>query len=78
MDKKIKPGMWMVFYDEYAESNIMVKVISVDTLSNTATVYMDLAAKKTDNPVPYESDISLDKLKFPAIKIKKNKKQIEK
>lgn len=78
MNKKIKPGMWMMLYDEYSEGNIMVKVLKVDEGTKTATVYMDLAAKKTDEPVPYETEVPFENLMIPTIKVKKNKKHIEK
>lgn len=78
MNKNIKPGMWMVLYDEYTECNMMVKVIEVDNLTKTATVSMDLASKKTDKPEPWVTEVSFDALKIPTLKTKKNKKHIEK
>ena len=74
---KIKPGMWMMLCDNYLEWNIMVKVLKVDEGNKTAIVYTDLAAKKTDEPRPYETEVSLDNLKLPSITSKKNKKHIE-
>lgn len=70
---KINPGMWMLLCDNYTHENIMVKVLKVDYLQKTAKVYMDLAAKKTDEEKPYETEVPLDCLKLPSVKTKKSK-----
>ena len=76
--KNIKTGMWMMLCDDYIEGNVMVKVLSVDENNRTANVYIDLAARKTDEAKPYETEVSIDYLKIPTLKIKKNKKRVEK
>lgn len=76
--KNIRPGMWMVLSDKCAEGNVMVRVMAVNEVSKTATVYMDLAAKKNDEARPYVTEVDFEFLQMPTIKIKKNKKHIEK